>query len=75
MMSKIVYIKIFSKMSKIVCNNFFSKIMSNIVYIKTSVKWCLMLSTLTPVVQRPKYRTFDENFNFILRRDHQKNFL
>ena len=25
--------------------------------------------------QRPKYRTFDQNFNFNLRRDPQKNFL
>ena len=27
------------------------------------------------MAQRPKYRTFDQNFNFILRREHQKNFL
>ena len=27
------------------------------------------------MAQRPIYRTFDKNFNFILRRDHQKNFL
>ena len=25
------------------------------------------------MAQRPKYRTFDQNFNFNLRRDHQKN--
>ena len=24
------------------------------------------------MTQRPKYRTFDQNFNFNLRRDHQK---
>ena len=26
------------------------------------------------MAQRPKYRTFDQNFNFNLRRDHQKNY-
>ena len=25
------------------------------------------------MAQRPKYRTLDQNFNFILRRDHKKN--
>ena len=27
------------------------------------------------MAQRPKYRTLDQNFDFNLRRDHQKNFL
>ena len=26
------------------------------------------------MAQRPKYRTFDQNFDFNLRRDHQKKF-
>ena len=41
----------------------------------TVIVLVLTFGNLSSVAQLPKYRTFDQNFNFILRRDHQKNFL